>query len=131
MSKGSITLSPKHGVNPSLAVCFYCGKDSGTIVLPGRMKGDAEAPRRAVWGMEPCKECAGYMAQGIILISVRSGPPDRNPYRTGGWVVVRDEAVRRMITTQELLAQVLKCRWAFVPDDAWNLVGLPMMEGEG
>ncbi len=123
-----ITLSHKHGINPSLAVCYYCGKDDWTIILPGKLKGDAEAPHRAVWSMDPCMECAGYMAQGIILISVRPGPPERNPYRTGGWVVVREDAVRRMIPTPDLLANVLDCRWAFVPDDVWNMVGLPRGE---
>ena len=129
MGKCSITLSPKHGVNPSMGVCYYCGKDDGTIMLPGRMKGDREAPRRAVWSKEPCKECEGYMVQGVILISVQPGPPSSNPYRTGGWVVVREDAVRRMITATELLAQVLKCRWAFVDDETWDKVGLPRGEG--
>jgi hypothetical protein len=46
--KGDIKLSPQHGVNPSIGVCFYCGEDSGEIILPGRLKGDVEAPRRAV-----------------------------------------------------------------------------------
>ena len=41
MSKG-IKLSPKHGVNPSMDLCFWCGQPKG-LILCGRMhekKGD-------------------------------------------------------------------------------------------
>ena len=33
---GSIPLSQKHGVNPSVCVCTNCGEDTGALVLPGR-----------------------------------------------------------------------------------------------
>ena len=68
-----IYLSPKHGLNPSLGVCFYCLEDDGTVVLPGRLKGDVEAPRKAVWSMEPCPKCKDLMTQGVLLISTRDG----------------------------------------------------------
>lgn len=40
----SIRLSPKHGLNPSISVCFFCGEDKNEIILPGKLEGDAEAP---------------------------------------------------------------------------------------
>jgi hypothetical protein len=122
-------LSPKHGVNPSLGICFYCGGEDGTVVLPGLLKGDAEAPRRACWTREPCEKCRGYMAQGVILISVRNGSPDReNPERTGRFFVVKEEAVRRFLR-EPALARVLKRRIAFMEDATLNALGFPEKAG--
>jgi len=33
----SIPISNKHGVNPSVVVCARCGKDTGELVLPGKV----------------------------------------------------------------------------------------------
>lgn len=43
MGKG-VTLSKKHGLNPSMAMCPICGKAEG-IALLGNIKRDEEAPR--------------------------------------------------------------------------------------
>ena len=40
----SITISKKHGVNPSILHCECCGKEYGLALL-GKLKGDAEAPK--------------------------------------------------------------------------------------
>lgn len=107
MSNG-IKLSPKHGVNPSLCVCFFCGKHKG-IALMGKIgdlrKGeDIEAPRECVLDYEPCDECASIMSQGVSLIEVsETQPRDNRPpmnaegiYPLGGLMVLRPEAVERM-----------------------------------
>lgn len=65
----SIRVSPKHGVNPSLSACFFCGGDKNEIVLTGMMRGDVQAPHRAVWNKEPCDTCQGYMKSGITLLA--------------------------------------------------------------
>ncbi len=127
MAKDYITLSDKHGVNPSLMQCFVCGKDVG-VALFGRMKGDQEAPRRVCLDQEPCDACREFMKLGIILISVdgeRSKDDLKNPYRTGGWVVVTEDYIRRTVTEPELLKQTLEARVAFLPDEVWNALGLP------
>ena len=98
MSRGpQIRLSPQHGVNPS-PKCFYCLQDKNQTMLMGLMRGGVEAPRNMVWDHEACDTCAGHMLQGVILISVRNDcePGDENPYRTGGWVVITDDAIRRI-----------------------------------
>jgi len=123
--RGGITLSPKHGVNPAIPRCYFCGKPKNQVILAGKLPKDAEAPQDAIWDSDPCDECLGYMKQGVILISVRVGEQGDNPYRTGGWVVVRDEAIRRMVQPEELSEKILKERVAFVPDDAWDALGLP------
>lgn len=122
----AVRLSRKHGVNPSMMVCFYCNEPYGVALL-GRLRGDAEAPRQAVYNMQPCPQCEGWMSQGVILISVRDGESGENPYRTGGWVVATDEAISRMLDTKTA-EHILKCRWAFVPDAGWDILGLPREE---
>lgn len=125
MSKG-IYLSPQHGVNPSVMLCFWCNKEKGVALL-GRLPGDAEAPRAAAFDREPCDECKGYMEKGVLFISTRNGDAQSdNPYRTGGWCVIRDEDVKRMgIEPPQLLARILQQRVCFLTDDTWDTIGLP------
>jgi hypothetical protein len=124
MSKG-IRLSEKHGVNPSIAVCFFCGEDNGEIILPGRLPGDAEAPRRGVWNHNPCDTCKGHMAQGIYLIQVREEVPTGEPHRTGPICVVKEDYLRRALEPGPALDHILQLRWSFVPRAAWLHLGLP------
>jgi len=123
--KNSIRLSPNHGVNPSITKCFLCGEDKNELVLFGKLKGDAEAPRSVVLDKEPCDKCKEYMQKGIILISVdefKSKGDTENPYRSGGWVVVKDDVIKRAIAEPD---DVLKERVAFITDDVWDQLGLP------
>jgi hypothetical protein len=84
MSKDSITLSPKHGVNPSILHCECCGKEYG-IGLAGRLKGDAEAPKDVMYGF--CDDCQKVIDQGgVMIVEVADGEGEKNPknpYRTG------------------------------------------------
>lgn len=145
-----IRISPTHGVNPSLDICFYCQEARG-VVLFGQFNpvralgkelaatldgppGDRKAPDKIVMNKEPCDKCKEYMKKGIILISVDESKSDdrQNPWRTGGWVVVKEEAVRSFgIKSEELLEDICKTRLAFLPDDAWDKLGLPRGPVEG
>ena len=128
---GDLRLSPKHGVNATIPCCFFCMQEKHEIILAGRMKtktdNDVEAPRGSVWDKEPCAKCVEYMKQGIILISVRDGETSQNSYRTGGWVVVRDEFFTQMNDTP-LIQSILEGRVTFIPDEAWDMMGLPRPE---
>lgn len=95
MSKG-IRLSEKHGVNPSMSICFFCGKEKNEIVLPGKLKGDKEAPRQGVWNYEPCESCKKYMKEGVLVAVVKDGSDPKNPYRTGRMLVIKDEDARNI-----------------------------------
>jgi len=64
------------------------------------------------------------MKRGVVLISYRVGT-ESDPYRTGGWVVIKDKAISKMVTKKELAEDILKRRFAMVPDDAWCALGLP------
>ena len=120
-----IRLSPRYGVNPSMGVCFYCGEESGEIILPGELPDDAEAPRHAVWHKTPCPKCQTLMAQGIMLLGVRDGESGDNPYRTGKMAVVKESAMRHIVNDAELLADILKKRICYIEDSTWSKIGLP------
>lgn len=138
---GDLKLDDKHAANPSVETCFLCGEAMG-VVLFGKLSEEQKyllkeagasdprdpdrAPFRICFGNH-CDQCADHMKSGVILISAdeeRSTDP-RNPYRTGGWCVVRDEAIQRIVGDPELREWILERRMAFVPDDVWDAIGLP------
>lgn len=125
----SVRLSPQHGINPSIMQCFYCLEDKG-LAFCGRMPDDKEAPRRAVFDREPCDNCKAIMAQGIILISAKPDTDPKSPYRTGGWVAVKDEAFRRIFSGPEA-EQAIQARVCLVDDETWDAIGLPRGKLEG
>ncbi len=136
MSEREILLSERYAVNPSVEQCFVCGQDVG-VVLFGRLRGDREAPRRVCFGpnspnSRPCRECEKYMKMGVILISVDESKSEdmMNPFRTGGWVVVGENFIKRTFKSKELVDAILKYRMAFVSDSAWGVLGLPREKDE-
>lgn len=129
-----LALSPKHGVNPSIGLCFFCQK-AKEVLLFGRMKEDAQAPHAVVTNMEPCSECADLMKQGIILISANPFMTDdkANPWRSGSWCVVRVEAVERWKEAgmdEAVVDSILEHRFGFIEDAVWDLIGLPRAPAE-
>ena len=101
MSKDYIKLSKKHGVNPTITLCFWCGESKG-IALLGKLPNDAEAPKEAVIDYEPCDKCKELWNQGIPVVEVSETPINKtqspittNPtvYPTGRHAVVKPEAL--------------------------------------
>lgn len=116
----SIRISEKHGVNPTIPTCFFCGEDKNEVVLLGKLPGDEEAPMR-MWingDYEPCGECKKKMEQGITFIEVDNKPMIcenqisfvENTYPTGRWCVVKEESVKRVLEETDILESVLKSR---------------------
>ena len=126
-----IRLSEKHGLNPTLGLCFFCGQETGEIGLLGRLKGDKEAPRKAVLNYEPCDKCKEQWAAGTALIGcVTEQPEDKRPpiskandqhpdlYPTGNFAVIKSEAaegvfgigkdIKMTLIAQELLDKILE-----------------------
>lgn len=64
----NIRLSPKHGVNPTMGKCMWCGEPTNEIALLGKLKGDEKAPRYSVLSYEPCDKCKEIWNQGVALI---------------------------------------------------------------
>lgn len=122
----SLRLSEKYGVNPGLEQCFYCLEPKG-VILFGRLPGDKEAPRQACINYEPCDKCKEWMKQGVIFISIDEAKTtdDRNPHRTGGWIVLKEAAVKCLPISQEVLEGLLKKRICFMVDEAWDRFGFP------
>ena len=85
----SIKLSKKHGLNPTMNVCFYCGETKELLLL-GRLKNDEEAPRTVCTDLEPCDNCKEKFQEGILLIEVFS---KTDTDTTGNYWLVSSEAV--------------------------------------
>lgn len=118
MSK-PLKISPQHGVNPCISVCFFCHEDKEEIALLGKLPGDAKAPMRAVLDYIPCEHCKEKMKQGISLIGVTTTPnnPGQPPiqknndgvlYPTGSLIVVKPDAIRRMISDTSMAEDIIK-----------------------
>jgi hypothetical protein len=135
-----VRLHNKYGVNPAVYNCFYCNEEVG-LILPGsqtkvfREAGLADGDGKmhsniGVMNMEPCSKCAEYMKQGVIMISAEDDDVgSENPYRTGGWAVVKDDAIKRIgLTPQSLEDDILRRRFCFLGDDTWDFLGLPREE---
>lgn len=115
----SIRLHPEHGVNPTLPVCFWCGKDKNEIALLGAAyKG--EAPQHMVLDYVPCAECEKRQAMGVTIIE--ADPHGDKPTPTGRWVVIAEAAVSRLFQPEELVQAVLRSRKAFIEPAAFQQV---------
>ena len=122
MSK-SIRLSPAHGVNPTIPVCFWCGNEKNEVALMGKLPNDAEAPRNAIIDYEPCDACKARMEKGITLIGAVDHPlPDGRPaickdaYPTGHWLTVKPEGIRSVIR-EPLATDIINQGCAVIDDD--------------
>lgn len=112
MGKG-IKLSPKHGVNPTIPTCFFCGKSKNEIALLGKIGGkdeDIEAPMNMVLDYEPCDKCNTLIGDNVLVIGIQ--PQDTNTLRKmlpiqeglvpyGNWAVMIPEAVQRIFELDE------------------------------
>ena len=114
----SIEVSPKHGLNPTIPVCFWCGKEKNEIALMGRVRekdhngravrdSDVEMPMKAVLDYEPCDCCKNLFSQGVQVIEcvehIQDGRPaiskDENGnevFPTGKHIVLRPEGAQRI-----------------------------------
>lgn len=113
-----IEISPKHGLNPTIPVCFWCGKEKNEIALLGRIREKTkdhfgsntvvrgsviEAPRRMVLDYEPCDECKKMWESGVAVLEVQQTPTMPNQpeiqkgiYPTGRFAVVTVEGADRV-----------------------------------
>lgn len=121
----SIKISPKHGLNPSVLKCFWCGEDIG-LALCGRMKGDEQAPPFMIGSYEPCDKCKENFAKGILAIGVCEHPiaedfppvcKDENGnflYPDGSHIVLTEQGVKRILNDQVIIDEVIKRKAMFM-----------------
>ena len=123
----AIRFSKKHGVNPSVEVCFWCGEPMGVALL-GKLKGDAEAPREICTGYEMCDKCKEHNKTMIHMIEasttpIHEGQPSINPglnaYPTGRNFWIKDEALKQILKP-ESFEETLKHRSALLEPDVFN-----------
>lgn len=116
-----IKISPKHGLNATIPICFFCGNPKDEIALLGRLKGDAKAPEMGILDYQPCDACKEKFRQGILMVAVNDHPKDNRPpiqeglYPTGNYVLATDGLVANLFP-KETAEQVLKTRSCLVQD---------------
>ena len=120
----------KEGFNSALIKCYFCNKDDAILLnMRSTHSRAVEEAHGKIVDMKPCPECAGYMKQGIILMTfdpAKSEPGWHkqrvpNPYRTGGWFVITEDAFRRVFkddANNGVMACGLKHRWMFIEHEA-------------
>lgn len=132
----TIKLSPKHGLNPTICTCFFCGKEKNEIALVGKLnKNDDEAPHNMVIDYNPCDECKENMKKGVALIAVtKDEPKDKRPpiqitpdfnlYPTGDWCVVTMDAAKRLLSDEpeNVIESSLATHKLLVPDILVNKI---------
>lgn len=109
----NITLSPKHGLNPTIPVCAWCGEAKNEVALLGKIKGtdDAQAPMHCVLDYEPCEHCKEKWSQGVVVLeaTTRRPTPYRPPIQKNGndeiyptmrFVVIKSEAAEILFNGQ-------------------------------
>lgn len=112
--KDRILLHPKHGLNPSLDICFVCGEAKGIVLLGAKSKkitGQDDAPRELITSIEPCDACRKkYLNDAVLLVEC-----DENNTPSSRFMIMKDEGVRAAFN-----AEVPKGRIALVSNDIFG-----------
>lgn len=118
-----IKISPKHGLNPSIPLCFFCHRPKNEVVLMGRLKNDQEAPMYCIVDQDPCDECKKDMDMGIALIGTHNTPvSEQQPtignglYLTGDFIVIAETFVQNIFKPEDV-DTILANRKALVPQE--------------
>lgn len=100
----SVRLSNKHGLNPTIPVCFFCGQPKNEVALLGSSYKE-QAPLHMICNYEPCEQCQSHMKAGVVLVEVTEhrgpGKPNQPPIQnnlipTGSWWVITHEAAKEI-----------------------------------
>lgn len=116
-----IRLHPQHGLNPTMPVCIFCGRETGEIALLGAAY-DGEAPMHMAMNDQPCDKCKSEWAAGIAIMEFDG------QHNTGRVLVVTEDAIRRWLEGSGKLEQVLKVRGVRVSPEVFEQI-MPAKEG--
>lgn len=130
--KGSIRLHSKHGVNPTIPICFFCGESRNEVALLGAAyKG--EAPMHMVIDYQPCDTCKSKWNSGVVLVEGSTSPKTPGQpaivegfYPTGRWMVVTVEAIGRIVNNPKLAKDITEHRRALIDVGAFEKMIGPM-----
>lgn len=119
--------------------CFFCNKPKNELLLAKSFRRNAKGEvvpsvdldkiHNKVVDKVPCDEGKEALKMGIVLVSVRepkSIEDSENPFRTGGWVVIKETAWERMNEHNKNYDP--KQRFCFITDETWLMMGLPLSE---
>lgn len=106
----STRLSSRYGVNPSITVCAFCGREKNEIALLGLIGDDEQAPKSCIINYVPCDKCQEDWCQGVALIAVTENPvpgappfsstEDKELYLAGKVVVIKEEAASSIFSRE-------------------------------
>ena len=97
-----IRMSGKHGLNPTILQCAWCGEPKNEVAILGELPGDKKAPMYSVLDYEPCDKCKEMWNQGVACFEVTDAPESIRPalsgnwYPTGRYSVITCEAAHRI-----------------------------------
>jgi RNA polymerase subunit RPABC4/transcription elongation factor Spt4 len=115
--------------------CPVCAKEfDGPIVMNNLLTSEMAKKVKEIHGRsigfkeEPCDECKGHMEKGIVIIGIDPERSEdmRNPWRTGAFVVVKDEFFERQkeFIDNELIDSVIQKRVTFMDHNSMVEFGM-------
>lgn len=138
MSKkgGSIRLDKEAGINPTIPVCHYCGKEKNEIILTGaaggkwaRENGHADGHMPMLVFIEndvvPCDECK---KKGVAIAEISD--EDQKKLTGRRWLVTEDFVRRLLQKDKDLLEKALEVRVMLMPEEFTKALGLVKEEEE-
>lgn len=122
-------ISKKHGLNPTIPLCQYCGKPKNEIILTGA-HGETWAKKNGIIDgqmpmyvavendIDPCDDCKKI---GIAVIELQS-EFERVP--TGRRWLIKEEAVNKLLADSQLKSEVLQKRIMMIDTETAKMMGL-------
>lgn len=126
-----MNLHPKHGFNPAIQNCFWCGESKGVLLLGAAIKD--EAPREMVTDYEPCDKCAESFKQGILVVEASETPLQANQpildqgYPTGSYWVVTSDWVKRSFKP-DIAETIIKANKMMISKEFADMLGFHEVE---
>ena len=124
----------KDNFEVALTKCFFCGENDKIVMntrLNSRVAGAVKKAHGKVIDYEPCNDCKENMKKGVMVIETKDGEKGHNPFRTGRIAVIKDDAIKELITDEVLLGDVLDKRMMYIHESTSNQIHLfNHMKGE-
>lgn len=116
----SIRLSEKHGANPAITKCFYCGKEIGVALLGkiktkdqyGNIDPDGKAPMYIIADYEPCDECKARLEGSFRIYGI--APKSKYPHMPE---IIKGYIVTKFIAISADEAENFLNHFQDMPDD--------------
>lgn len=125
----------------ALTKCYFCGEGNEIVLAkyPTHPHPCVAEMNGAVTSMRPCSKCEGLMKAGVIIITIDPEKSERdwnkpkpgqerfipNPYRSGGWFVVTDEYIKRLMGVNSKASEfALKRRFVFMEHEVAEKLGM-------